>query len=155
MAVHVRLARGVVEHFPARASEWALAGMMVSWGYLILLPEAMFTRSPAFNEMAAMASETTWGLAAMGIGLVRLVALFINGTFAQTWYGRWSPHVRGMMSALAVFVWLSISIGVLQSSTVTTGMAVYPWLTALDIWNALRAFKDSGTMDGSRNNGVP
>jgi hypothetical protein len=155
MAVHVRLARGVVEHFPARASEWALAGMMATWGYLVLLPGEIFETSQAFREMAAMASESTWGLAALVIGAVRVLALFVNGTFATTWYGRWSPHVRGVMSALAVFVWLSISIGVLQSSTVTTGMAVYPWLTALDIWNALRAFKDSGTMDGSRNNGVP
>jgi hypothetical protein len=153
MAIYAQIHRGVVDHFPARVSEWILAGVMVSWGWRVLQPGEMFAATPAFREMARMAPEEVWGLAAIVIGLVRLAALVINGTFASTWYGRWSPHVRGVMSALSMFIFVSISIGLWLSGAENTGMAVYPWLAVLDFWNVRRAFQDAGGLDEGRRNG--
>lgn len=154
MAIVARIRGGVVDHFPARVSEWIVACILVSWGYILLKPSNIFATSPAFSEMAKMAPEWVWGTAAIAIGLSRLAALVINGTFPRTWYGKWSPKVRGLMSALSMFILVSISLGIAKNGADTTALAVYPWLAALDFWNVFRAFKDAGHMTEARRNGA-
>lgn len=149
----VRLARGVTDHFPARASEWVLAGMITHWGVIVLQPDNLFARSPAYQQMALLADEKMWGYSAIAIGFTRFVALVINGTFSSTWYGRWSPHVRSVLSGASCFFWTQISLGIWAADVNTTGLAIYPWLTVLDIWNAIRASNDAGKMDESRTDG--
>ena len=152
--VYARVYRGVRDHFPARASEWVLGFALTSWGALLLRPGAMFDTSPAFRTMASMASENVWGWAAIAIGISRLFALILNGTFPTTWYGRFSPHVRGVMSILSMFVWLSITLGLYRVETENTGVAIYFWLMVLDVWNCGRAFRDAGALDEGLRNGA-
>lgn len=153
---YVKLVRGVVDHFPSRASEWIMSGVLITWGIILLGPNNVFASSPAWAEMSYVATENTWGLFAVSIGMMRLLALFINGTFPRTWYGKISPKVRAFMSALSVLVLVSISIGLYSATGLeTTGLAVYPWLAVLDFWNVLRASSDAGQMDEGRKNGIP
>jgi hypothetical protein len=142
----VRLYLGIHDHFPARRSEWVLAGIMVAWGWILLKPEAVFSQ-PEWAQMAAMMDEATWGWLAISIGSFRLLALIINGTFARTWYGRWSPHVRALASFLTCFLWFQISFGLWASDAATTGLAVYPGLLVLDAMNIVAASKDAAGMD--------
>lgn len=143
----VRLYLGIHDHFPARRSEWVLAGIMVAWGWILLKPSELFAGNPAWAQMAAMMDEATWGWLAIGIGTFRLLALIINGTFARTWYGRWSPHVRAAASFLSCFLWFQISFGLWASDAATTGLAVYPGLLVLDAMNIVAASKDAASMD--------
>ena len=145
----VRVADGIREHFPARRSEWVIAGIMVVWGCIVIDPAPVFT-TPAWAPMAALASEATWGWTAVLIGAFRLLALIINGTFAETWYGRRSPHVRAFASFLSCFIWLQISWGLWVSDTMTTGLSVYPGLLVLDLMNVVAAASDAGKMDKAR-----
>ena len=149
----VRLYLGIHDHFPARRSEWVLAGVMVAWGWLLISPEPVFAQSKAWTQMAAMMSEAAWGWLAIGVGLFRLIALIINGTFAGTWYGRWSPHVRALASFLACFLWFQISFGLWASDAATTGLSVYPGLFVLDAMNTVAASKDAAGMDKAVSDG--
>ncbi len=143
----VRLYLGIHDHFPARRSEWVLAGIMVAWGWILLKPTAVFASHPSWSQMAAMMDEATWGWLAISIGSFRLLALIVNGTFARTWYGRWSPHVRALASFLSCFLWFQISFGLWASDAATTGLAVYPGLLVLDAMNIVAASKDAASMD--------
>ena len=63
-----RVFTGITNHFPVRASEWALAFMMVGWGFIVLQPDEMFAVVPAYSHMSMIASETAWGSATTCIG---------------------------------------------------------------------------------------
>lgn len=152
--MYLRIVRGVTEHFRARASEWTLAAMLVLWGCIVYAPGDTFT-TPAWTVMQLMMSETTWGLFALGIGVIRLVALIMNGTFRTTWYGRLSPHVRAVMAGLSCFVWSQITLGLLLGGTISTGLAIYPLLLALDFYNVMSASGEAGAMDRTRRDGTP
>lgn len=143
----VRLYLGIHDHFPARRSEWVLACIMVAWGWILLKPTTVFVSHPSWSQMAAMMDESTWGWLAIAIGSFRLLALIVNGTFARTWYGRWSPHVRALASFLSCFLWFQISFGLWASDAATTGLAVYPGLLVLDAMNIVAASKDAASMD--------
>lgn len=143
----VRLYLGIHDHFPARRSEWVLAGIMVAWGALLIAPGPIFNQSKAWSQMAAMMEEGTWGWLAITVGVFRLLALIINGTFSGTWYGRWSPHVRALASFMTCFLWFQISFGLWISDAATTGLAVYPGLLVLDAMNIIAATKDAANMD--------
>lgn len=149
---YLRIVRGVTEHFRARAPEWALSIMMIIWGVIVYAPGDTFT-TPAWAVMQLIASERTWGVCALLIGGLRLIALIMNGTFWQTWYGRLSPHIRAVMAFLSCFVWLQISIGLAKSDAVSTGLAIYPLLLALDLYNGMSASHDAGAMDRMRRDG--
>lgn len=136
----VRLADGIKEHFPARASEWALALILVNWGYVLLLPGDSFIRSG--NTLGSFMTESMWGWACLFMGFSRLIALFVNGTFKGF---RHSPHVRAIMSFLSCGFWFMITIGLMQTSS--TGLAVYPVLLLLDYYNAARASRDARLVD--------
>ncbi|MGO4287491.1 hypothetical protein [Bosea sp. TAB14] len=102
-----------------------------------------------------MMKESTWGWFAIAIGVFRLLALVVNGTFSGTWYGRWSPHVRALASFLSCFLWLQITFGLLASDAATTGLAVYPGLLVLDAMNIVAATKDAASMDRVVADGSP
>lgn len=143
----VRLYLGIHDHFPARRSEWVLSCIMIGWGLVLIGPAEVFAQSRAWSQMAAMMNERVWGWLAISIGVFRLLALIINGTFAGTWYGRFSPHVRAVASFFTCFLWFQISFGLWVSDAVTTGLAIYPGLFLLDAMNVVAALKDAAGMD--------
>lgn len=144
----VRVRDGVRHHFPARKAEWACAFMSLGIGIQFLQPESTFALSRAYAGMAAMAPEGVWGAACFGVGAIRLAALIINGTFAESWYGRWSPHVRASLAALACFVWTTLWIGVVNSATpASLGLAIWPVVLFLDIANVVQATHDARDQD--------
>lgn len=148
--VFLRVVRDIKAHFPARRSEWATASMMIGWGAIVSMSFPIFQQSPAWGIMAKLASEDLWGAAAISVGLMRLIALILNGTFWQTWYGRWSPHVRAAGCGASALVWLAITLGLSASPYVTTGLPIYAGLFALDAVNAWGASREAGAMDGAR-----
>ncbi|TCR60924.1 hypothetical protein [Bosea sp. BK604] len=151
--VILRVYRGIHDHFPARRSEWVLAGIMVVWGWILFGPDETFARSVSWAQMAALAGEGTWAVWAIATGVFRFAALIVNGTFHDTWYGRWSPHVRMVASFLSCFLWLQITFGLLAAETTTTGLAVYPGLLVLDLMNVVAAASDAAKMDKARDDG--
>lgn len=143
-----RLYLGIHDHFPARRPEWALAGAMAAWGYILASDTPIFTAGSSWLPLAMWADEATWGVAAVWIGCLRLVALIVNGTFAGTWYGRWSPHVRAVAAAISSIIWALLVWGLFTSDAATTGRAVYPAFLFLELTNVWIAAGDAREADG-------
>lgn len=145
MIVVRRMVVDLGRHFAVRASEWALAGMAAGYGVALLWPGDTFGLSPAYSFMGALATEETWGLAALTIGLIRLVALFVNGTYRR------SPYIRAGTAFLCVGLWTAIALGLSAGDAHAPApeLVVYPVLTALDVWNVYRSMRDGGGHGGS------
>lgn len=128
------------ETFHARASEWALAVVLFNWALILAFNETLFD-GPSYSALAALASQQTWAWVCMVFGAVRLIVLAINGAWRR------SPHMRSVCAFVACFFWFQIIIGMLQSGTWSTGMAVYPVLFFLDTFNVIRAIGEAGRSD--------
>lgn len=141
-----RIAKGIAEHLPGRASEWALATMLLLWGVVLFNSLGLFSQS-YFIGLARIANQYNWAILCSVAGAARLLALAVNGTFGKTWWSRFSPHVRAVMAFMACFYWFTITLSILGSEQLTTGVAVYPVLFALDAYNVVRASSDARHSD--------
>lgn len=155
MIIFRRVATGVASHFRIRFSEWMLAFIMLNWGLVLTCLGPIFDR-PAMAWLAQLGDQPGWGIACYLVGFLRIAALVINGTFAGTWWSRFSPHVRSLMSAVSCLIWTTITISVLSQadkSQVGTGLAVYPVFMLADLFNCARASLDARTSDEAYKNG--
>lgn len=148
----LRIAKGVQQHFTARRSEWALAFGLTGWGFVVAKPTVLFASSPAYASMANMADEQTWGYGAFCAGLLRLIALVVNGTFPGTIYGRYSPLVRSLAAYGCCAIWAAITIGLYATPADAPGMWIYFSLFCLDFANGRTAMHDYGLLLGARKN---
>ncbi|MDX6806291.1 hypothetical protein [Terrihabitans rhizophilus] len=130
--------RNIAKHFPARAPEWVTSVGLASWGMSLLGPEPVFSASVYMAGMADIMSEMKWGWLAVAVGFIRLVALFVNGTYDGF---RHSPFLRASTGFVACFVWTSVWIGLLASPT---GRIAYAMILAIEIINVWRAISDMG-----------
>lgn len=126
--------------FPLRVIEWMAAGILMTWGIVLLGPSDVFA-NPAFAGLAQLGHENTWGMACFVVGFVRFMALVINGAW------RPSPHIRMVMAFVSCFFWLQISLGMFSTGVATTGIAVYPWILLADIYSTFRASADARASD--------
>lgn len=146
MIILRRIASGIRKHLPARASEWALSAILLIWGLNCLLTPGYLDR-PAWQVLGAWGSQSLWGCAALTIALSRFIALVINGTFADTSWSRFSPHVRAAMAFLSCFFWMSQALSVWATETTATGLSTPAVLFALDIYNIVRTSTDARHSD--------
>lgn len=125
-------------HLRPRLMEWMHSIMLVLWGSILLRPDDTFGSSPAFVGLARIASEDVWAWTVIGVGLLRVTALLINGL--------WRPSytVRAVTSFLSLFIWFTISLGLLASPHATTGLAIYPVLCLFECVNLYYS-----TLDGA------
>lgn len=147
MPVYARISKGVRSHLYARRSEWACAAVITWWGVSLMAPGDTFALSPTYSGLARIATEPVWGAVCLALGLFRLAALTVNGTFQGTWYSRYSPHVRAITAYLTAMVYFLIVYGVLTNLgkvPLSTGLGAYAALAFLDVSNALGTAKESG-----------
>lgn len=133
--------------FPLRVAEWLMAGVLITWGVILLAAPGVFL-APQHSTMRQMAPQDIWGTACLVMGLIRWAALTINGAW------RASPHVRAVCAFFSCFFWLVISYGLAGSGVVTTGLAVYPWFLLLDVYNVFRAASDAREADDRARAGI-
>lgn len=117
--VILRVVRGVTDHFPGRVSDWFLASILTNVGF---------------------DSHGFWSVLCLSIGLTRLIALTINGTFPKL---RWSPHVRFVMAILSGCVWVQLALG--------ADPMLYRYLLLFDIYNTHLAAAEAGRGEHERN----
>lgn len=146
MIILRRIGVGITKHLPARASEWALALILFIWALNCIFTPGYLER-PAWLWLADHGSQGLWGGAALVIAALRLLALIINGTFADTAWSRRSPHVRAAMAFLSCFFWLSQSLSVWITDVTATGLSASVVFFALDIYNIVRTSTDARHAD--------
>ena len=149
-AMIVRVAKGSTHNFAIRVSDWFLALMLTTFGLMLLTGPDIFATSRSFALLAHMAPACSWGTVCLVIGAMRLCALVINGTFPVF---RWSPHIRFTMALLSCFVWFQIALGIALSPTISTALAVYPYLFLFDMYNTFLAASEAGVVERRYRNG--
>jgi len=135
------LSHSLRETFPGRASEWALGLILFNWSLILTLNPELFEVSRSFVALRQLFDQSTWALLCLVGGGGRLIILAINGAWRR------SPHARAAGAFLACFFWFQISIGLYQAGTGGTGLAVYPVLFFLDVFNVIRAGGEAGISD--------
>ncbi len=149
----VRIRDGITDHFPARKSEWALAGMLAAIGVVLWLPGQTFDNSKAYLGLARIATESHWAIGCFWVGFIRLVALGVNGTFQNSPYGRISPHVRALLAFASCLFWFTLALGLISASPpfepggVPLGVAIFPFLFFLDLASARHAAGEAKLID--------
>jgi hypothetical protein len=135
----IRIVSGIQDHFPDRALEWVCAANIVYWGARLTGENDAWVNPDAWRFMLSFGlTENQWGWICVAIGVMRLLALIINGTFAGTWYSAASPWVRGITAGAGAAVWFAVFLSV--NSVQTSGGAIYQLPLVLDLWCSLRMF---------------
>lgn len=121
----IRIIDGVRHSWPDRRLEWVMGVWAIVWSVKWLLDPAdnFSTTSGAWEGLRYMFGTDWFFAGGMFIcGLLRIVALTVNGTFKNTIYARYSPLVRAITAALCGIAWLAIwlSVGATASQGVVT-----------------------------------
>ncbi len=135
-------AQGVSKHFTTRVIEWQMTAALIIWGLRMLWGDEVFS-TPAYVVLARLCSEEVWGLACLVVGLARFLALFVNGTFSDTWYSYYSPHVRAGMSFLTCFFWLTLSLAFFSSGATYVAGWMYLLFLCSEVWCSIRGAVDA------------
>jgi len=145
-----RVLIGATHHFNLRVSDWLMAMILTTFGGLLLANPAVFDPAHSFAVLSQMAPAQSWGLSCLAIGLTRLFALIVNGTFPAF---RWSPHIRFTMAMLSCFVWFQLTLGIALVPIATAALAVYPYLCLFDLYNTFLAASEAGVVERRCRNG--
>lgn len=118
-----------------RPLEWLLAMCMVTWGVTLLRPDPYFDL-PAYRVMSTVMRETSWGAGAVCFGMVRCLALAINGWWIRT------PLLRFAGCLVGGMCWLSIGFlmyagSVVEDSRLPAGMGFYAVFFVFEGWCTL------------------
>ncbi|MBK3398069.1 hypothetical protein [Methylobacterium ajmalii] len=129
-------------HHERREAEWVGALVLLGVAAALLSPGPTFSR-PTFDPFAAVAPEGTWGAALMGIAVVRMVGLWVNGS------KRHSPLLRFVTAAVGAAMWGWITVLLWHDGYpgVNTGCGAYGVLCLVDGYCAFRAIWDQGRND--------
>lgn len=152
----IRVVTGIQRHFPERVLEWVMAVNLVWWGSRLTAPSIQWSNTDAWSFMLSLGpTEETWGWICVAIGTLRLLALIINGTFADTWYSAVSPWVRGVTAGMGAVVWFIVYLSV--SAANTSGAGIYQLPLVLDLWCSLHVLFTIGraSKGAARNAGFP
>lgn len=137
--------RSLRQHWPARKMEWLMAGFALTWGIYVLLHPNLFTNPATAELLSGLVSISApftdypalaWGGAAFAIGLLRGIALFVNGAWTRT------PMIRLIASFASMLIVTQIIIGLWKSGVPNTGLVAYPWFVVADLLSAFRASVD-------------
>lgn len=85
--------------------------MIFGWALVLLAPGDTLQWSPAFAPLLRRASESTWGIGLLVLGIARFAALIINGRMPAG-----SPVIRGTAALLSAVVWSQMLYGALDVS---------------------------------------
>lgn len=140
------------QHWPARKIEWLMSGLAACWGsYILAFPEVFDQPATAtlLRPMVDMVEwigdpATIWGGGALAMGLIRAVALFINGAYVRT------PLFRAIAAFGTMFIFTQVSIAFYRTGVPNFGLVVYPWLVVADLLSAFRAAQDAVLAEAQR-----
>lgn len=135
MAVSVIV--GIRDKFLDRILEWYVAVQLLMWGLVLIAPEQSFAFTPAFFANFPV-SEDVLGPLMLGLGLVRVGALIINGAIPGI-----TPFVRMFGAFIGCGVWYFISVYFAETGQVSVWIAAWPMAFLAEFVNMYRSAQDA------------
>ena len=112
--------------FRERAMEWALSCGMLGFGLILLQAGPVFDR-PFFTPLARIMPQIPWGITLGSVGLLRFIALVINGSSP-----RGTPALRQLGCVVGMAAWSSLVWGSLSLDWVTPATSLYIMIFLMD-----------------------
>lgn len=135
-----------IQHrFGPRMSEWFMAGHMLVFGLVLLMPTETFAQPSWVTFREIFRSEDLLGWIMFWVGILRIVGLIINGARKKV-----TPQIRQFSAAIGCFIWAGITFGFYTSNVVSTWLAVYPLFAICELVNIHRAAHDEGEIRNGR-----
>lgn len=129
-----------IQHrFGPRMTEWFMAFHTAMWGSVLLLPERTFDQPAWFGFRAIFRDEDLLGWCMVGLGLLRVIGLVINGARAHV-----TPLIRQVSAGIGCLIWVGITYGYASSNVLSTWLAIYPLFAVGELVNIHRAAHDQG-----------
>ncbi len=116
-----------------------MAGHMLMFGWVLLLPSETFNQPAFWSFRELVPSENFLGWTMLGIGCMRIVGLVINGARERV-----TPQIRQISAGVGCLIWSGISYGFASSDVVSTWIAIYPLFAFGELVNIHRAARDQG-----------
>lgn len=113
--------------FRERLPEWISALALIVWGLLVLSEVPELWNKQYFSVLSRIATQNTWGLTAVIIGIIRLIALGINGAWRPT------AHFRAIGAVLGATLWSTVLISYTALDWNPPSMALKGAMIVLDI----------------------
>lgn len=149
MIVLRRLAHGVWHHADVRFTEWLGAAPLLGVGYVLYAQPEVLSSTASFTTLARWAQVGTWSNVLMACALMRLIALFVNGTFRGFTH---SPTIRFTASCVASMFWMLFTVGVYsawrEAGGSPTAPIIYGTLIILELRNAYVSRVDMASARG-------
>jgi hypothetical protein len=129
-----------------RLFEWVVTLILLGIGITMVLPPPIYQQGLLKVFGSVGISEFAMGLVFIFIGVLRLVALVVNG--ASTDYG---PRVRAIVAAVTAVIWAqlatSLFIDALTGDRISLQLPLYLGLMVGEFIAAFRAVQDVGRTD--------
>lgn len=135
-----------IQHrFGPRMMEWFMAGHMMSFGLVLLLPSKLFDQPAYFAFRDLFFGEDLLGWVMFFVGALRIIGLIINGARAKV-----TPQIRQVSAGFGCIIWVGITYGFASSDVVSTWLAIYPLFAVSELVNMHRAAHDEGEIRNGR-----
>jgi len=121
--------------FRQRQMEWCLAFGSLAWGGLVLANPEAFDR-PFYAPLKRIGSAETWGAVMLAVGILGLVALFINGFWKRT------PLLRQIASVIRMLMWANLFFATISIEWSTPAMATYLMISIMEVMAQNNAASD-------------
>lgn len=136
--VLLRIVR-IHQHFPARSAEWGLAFILLSWGLATLTLPTNFEQ--VLRVHGNWPVSTVWGVVAVVTGVIRVTALYINGSSQH------SPAARMVCAAISGSIWVHLVALFITAAfsmpLFPIVLVVVPWFVIGDFYASYEAGKDA------------
>lgn len=127
--------------FRDRLPEWVSSACLLLWGLLILNLSTETWSTEYVSILGTLAAQKTWGMAAVALGVLRLVALGINGAWRPT------AHIRALGAIGGIVVWSGIIISYLTLSWDPPTLATKGAMLVFDMYALWFAAGDAKVAD--------
>jgi hypothetical protein len=127
----------IKERFQNRIMEWYVAAQLLIWGIVLLSPINVFAAAPIFFKGFAAIGEDGLGFIMTGLGLIRIVALIINGAVPNV-----TPLIRLAGAFIGCGVWFLISSEYWLNAPLGIWVAAWPMAFLSEFITMYRAAQD-------------
>lgn len=131
----------IKSHLDTRFSEWAISLGLLTWGIIVFSQQTLFEGNSNFEVMSQIADEKMWGFSAILIGAIRLIFLFVNGTYQQ------SGHIRAVGAILSIIIWTFILASYAALPFIAPNLASLFLIITIDMYNLWHAAGDARKAD--------
>lgn len=129
----------VKHRFGPRMMEWFMALHTIGWGYILLLPDELFTQPAWTGFRGLFINEDILGWTMTVLGVLRLLGLIVNGARKDV-----TPLIRQISAGVGCMIWAGITYCYASSGIVSTWLAIYPLFAVGELVNIHRAAHDQG-----------